>query len=213
MKLTHMSAFFATALLLPINSAIAFEKCDGLDEKKIAKCEKKETKRIDKLRATTTPFVPSTLGADFAGLDSENPFDMDDFYLGMSDTGIEPIDDLLNEVAKVQAAVKMAKYVGYLNKNGDSAKAQQYAKPTLDALMDLQNAKDGIMEKLAGLQKDPAALVSSPMEIPKAASSLASIAGQIPQVFADLPGAITSVKPLAEGAAGGAIDGAMPSLP
>lgn len=213
MKLTHLSAFFATALLLPVNSAMAFEKCEGLDEKKIEKCEKKETKRIDKLRKTTTPFVPSKLGPDFASLDSENPFDMDSFYLGMSDTGIEPIDELLNEVAKIQAAVKMAKYVGYLNKNGEGDKAQKYAKPTLDALMELQNAQDGLMEKVQGLQSDPAALVSSPTQIPKAVSSLTSILGQIPQVFADIPGAISAVKPLASGAAAGAIEGAVPDMP
>jgi hypothetical protein len=214
MKFKLVSLVLATAFALPLipNTAFAYEKCMGLEEKDFEKCEKKEAKRIGKLRSSTTAFVPSALGDGFSGLDATNPFDSDDWYLGTVETGIEKVDVVINEVVKVQAAVKMAKYVSWEFNNGDKDKATSYAKPTLDALMNLQNAQADIQGKVDELKSTPPTeLVDDPSQALKAigaVKNLVSVGAQIPSTFADIPGAITSVKPIAAGMGGDAVENA-----
>jgi len=60
-----------------------------------------------------------------------------------------------------------------------------------------------------GLAKDPAALASSPMEIPKALGAIAGTVPTLAKMIGDLPGAITALKSIAGGAAGAAVGGAL----
>ncbi|MEC8422707.1 MAG: hypothetical protein VX000_02955, partial [Myxococcota bacterium] len=118
------TALLGFALLAPASmyatDAAAFAKCDKMeDDKKKAKCEKKMTKTITKLRAKTTPMVPSSLNKGFASIDGEdaNPFNTDDYYTpAYEPLQIEAVDQVLGGIARINGALTMATYIGQLNK-------------------------------------------------------------------------------------------------
>jgi len=204
-----------STLVVPSLASAQDDLCDGLEGKKLEKCEKKRTKQLEKLRAKTEPFQPSKLSPKFESLDGEdvNPLNMDKYYVGVSDTGIKPVNDVLEEVLKVSAAVKMGKYVGELQKNGETEKAKELAGPTMEVLVSLKDSKDDIMASIEKLTSTPPTeLVESPadaMKVPKALGAVTSAAGQIPQLFTDLPNVLAAVTPLAKAGAGAGVDGAM----
>jgi len=204
-----------STLVLPSMASAQDDLCDGLEGKKLEKCETKRKKNLDKLRAKTTPFKPSKLSPKFESLDGDdvNPLNMDKYYVGVPDTGIAPVNDVLMQVMRVNAAVKMGKYVGELEKSGDTAKAKELAGPTVEVLMSLKDAKDDIMASVQKLTSTPPTeLVESPadaLKVPKALGAVTSAAGQIPQLFTDLPNVIKSIDGLAKAGGGAALDGAM----
>jgi len=207
----------AFALATSVAPSIAFAQdsddlCAGLEGKKLDKCEDKKRKQLEKVRAKTTPFKPSKLSPKFAELDGDdvNPFNMDKYYVGVSESGIAPIDEVVVQVMRVQAAVTMASYVGELNKSGDKDKAAELAIPTIEVLQSLKDAVKDIQsaaEKV--ISTPPTELVESPadaMKVPKALGSLTSAAGQLPQLATDLPNALAAIGPLAGAAGNGAMD-------
>lgn len=211
------TALLGFALLLPVATfsadALAFEKCDAMDDEKAkAKCEKKETKRVAKLRKKTTPLKPSAISDKFASLDADdkNPFNMDDYYLGTSETGIKPLDELVASVNRIQGAVAMAGYVGKLNKDGDKDTAKALASDLLPVLKDMKTEVDAIKAKVNEIKADPASLVKdNPAAALKIPGAIGPVATQLPQTIAALPKAISAIGPIAAGAAGAAAEGAM----
>lgn len=206
------------ALLVPASTfsaeAFAYAKCDSLDdEKSKAKCEKKEAKRISKLRAKTTPYVPSTLTADLSNLDGEdaNPFNMDDYYTpSYEPLGIEAVDQVLGGVNRIDAALTMANYVGALNKEGKTDEAKALASALLPELIKMKDDIQAIKEGVEKIKADPASLVKdNPMLAPKVVGGAASALGALPGLITNLPKALSAVQPLAGGAAGAAIDAGM----
>jgi hypothetical protein len=186
--------------------------CAGLEGKKLDKCEDKRRKQLEKVRSKTTPFQPSKLSPKFASLDGDdvNPFNMDKYYIGVADTGIAPVNEVVEQVMRVQAAVRMASYVGELHKNGDKEKAAELAIPTVEVLASL---KDAVQDIQAAAEKviatPPQELVESPadaLKVPKAVGVLSAAVGQLPQLASDLPNAISALGPLTGAAAAGAVD-------
>lgn len=209
-----MSKFFAIiafAVALPLSTpAHAYIKCDKKeDPKKKKKCEKNMAKSLAKQRANTTPYAPSNLGSAFADLDGDNnPFNSDDFYLGERTTGIKKVDEFTAQVNKVAATVRMAKYIGHLNKT-DSATAATLGGALLPELIALKDEAPKLVEEAQKLVGEAATLVENPMDAPKAIKALGGAAGTIGKAVGDIPGAITALKPIAGGAAAGAISGAV----
>jgi hypothetical protein len=211
MSMSKYLAILGLVLALPMsNPAHAFIKCDKMDDKAKKKCEKSAQKALDKQRKNTDPYQPSVLGSEFASLDAEdkNPFNSDDFYLGTKSTGITAVDEFTAEVNLAAATVRMARYVGHLQKS-DAAAASSLGGTLLPKLIALKDALPKIQEKGLGLAKDPKALVSSPMEIPKAIAAVAGTVPTLAKMIGDLPGAIIAVKSIAGGAAGAAVEGAI----
>jgi len=204
-----------STLIVPSIAAAQDDLCDGLEGKKLEKCEAKKVKALEKLRSKTTPFKPSKLSDKFADLDGDdvNPLNMDKYYVGVAETGIAPVDDVLVQVMRVNAAVQMGKYVGELEKNGESDKAKALAGPTVEILMQLKDAKDDIMGSVQKLTSTPPTeLVDNPadaLKVPKALGAVTSAAGQLPKLFTDLPNVMAAVVPLAKAGGGAALDGAM----
>ena len=205
-----MSKFFAIvafAVALPMsNPAHAYIKCDKKEDAKAKKkCEKNMDKSLAKQRANTTPYTPSTLGKAFSDLDGDNnPFNSDDFYFGEKNTGIKQVDAFTAKVNKVAATVKMAKYIGHLNKS-DAAAATKLGGAILPELIKLKDEAPALVEEAQKLVGEAATLVENPMDAPKALKALTGAGATIGKAVGDIPGAIAAVKPIAGGAAAGAI--------
>lgn len=194
--------------LLAISAAFASfddDLCAGLDGNRLERCETKRRGRVDNLRASTVAFLPSQLHDSLTGMDRENPFDSDRFYLGTVETGIDEVDNVLTEVVRVQAAVRMARYVGALYAEGEVDMARQYATPTLQALISLKDTRANLLEDISGLRtvkprdlikgdnpRDPQAL----LEAGKSITQIARVTAQTTRAFADLPGAIAALRPI-----------------
>jgi len=209
--MTKLFAILALAIAIPMsNPAHAFIKCDKMDDaKKQKKCEKNTAKSLAKQRANSTAYAPSNLGEAFAGLDGDdNPFNSDDFYLGESTSGIKKVDAFSAQVNQVAATVRMAKYVGHLNKT-DAAAAAKLGGALLPKLIALKDEAPKIVEEGQALVGDAANLVESPMDVPKALKALGGSVATVTKAVGDLPGAITAIQPIAGGAAASAISGAM----
>lgn len=211
--LSMMALAFATTALPGVAFADdAADLCAGLEGKKLEKCEAKRVKQLEKLRANTTPFQPSKLHEKFSSLDADdaNPFNMDKYYVGVTDTGIGKVDEVVAQVMRVQAAVKMASYVGELNEAGEKDKAAELAIPTIEVLASL---KDAVKDIQAAAQEvaatPPTELVENPadaLKVPKAVGALTAAAGSLTQLANDLPNALAAVQPLAGAAAQGAVE-------
>ena len=177
------TALLGFALLAPVSlyatDAAAFAKCDAMeDAKKQAKCEKKESKRIAKLRAKTTPLAPSAVNAGLASLDAEdaNPFNMDDYYVpAYEPLNIENVDKVLGGVNRIDAALTMANYIGQLNKDGKTDEAKTLATALLPELVKMKDDIKGIKEGIEAIKADPASVVKdNPMAAPKVVSGATS---------------------------------------
>jgi hypothetical protein len=211
------TALLGFALLAPVSmyatDAAAFAKCDAMeDAKKQGKCEKKETKRVSKLRAKTTPMAPSALNAGLSSLDAEaaNPFNMDDYYTAAYEPmGIENVDKVLGGVSKIDAALKMANYIGTLHKDGKKDEAKTLASALLPELVKLKDEVKGIKEGIEGIKADPDSLAKDDkMKGLAIAKGAVAAAAQLPSLISDLPKAVSAIKPLAGGAAGAAVNAA-----
>jgi hypothetical protein len=206
------------ALLIPASTysvdAMAYAKCDKMDDdKKKAKCEKKEGKRISKLRAKTTPFVPSSLTDKFSSLDAEdaNPFNTDNYYTpSYEPLGVEAADMVFGGVSRIEAALTMATYVGALSKEGKTDEAKALATDLLPELVKLKDEIQNIKTGVEKIKADPAALAKdNPMLVPKIVGGAGAALAKLPGIISDLPKALSAVKPLAAGAAGAAAGAAM----
>ena len=211
------TALLGFALLAPVSlyatDAAAFAKCDAMeDDKSKGKCEKKETKRIGKLRAKTTPLAPSTLNDGLSGLDGEdaNPFNMDDYYTpAYVPLEIAAVDSVLGGVNRINGALTMATYIGKLNKDGKTDEAKTLATALLPELVKMKDDIKSIKEGVEKIKADPKSLVTeNPMALPKVLSGTATALGQLPGMISDLPKAVSAIKPLAGGAAGAAVNAA-----
>jgi hypothetical protein len=211
------TALLGFALLAPVSlyatDAAAFAKCDAMDdEKKAAKCEKKETKRISKLRAKTTPLAPSSLNDGLSSLDAEdaNPFNMDDYYTpAYEPLNIEAVDQVLGGVNRINGALTMANYIGQLNKDGKTDEAKALATALLPELVKMKDDIKGIKEGVEKIKADPSALVKeNPMAAPKVVAGAGQALAQLPGMITDLPKAVSAIQPLAGGAAGAAVNAA-----
>lgn len=210
------TALLGFALLAPAamfsTDAAAYAKCDKMDdEKKKAKCEKKEGKRISKLRAKTTPYVPSTLNDGLSSLDGEdaNPFNMDDYYTPSYEPfGNENVDKVLGGVNKIDAALTMASYIGKLHKEGKSDEATKLASALLPELMKLKGEVEAIKKGIDGIKADPASVASDPMQVPAILKGTGAAAAALPGLITELPKAVSAVTPLAKGAAAAGVNAA-----
>ena len=206
------SALLGFALLLPA-SAFAqdadFVKCAGEeDEKTKTKCNAKEAKRVAKARTASTLYKPSMLSEKFAALDDDakNPFNQDSFYVGVIATGSKDVDAVLASVAKIDGAITMASYIGYLNKSGKADEAKALAGDLIPVLTKLKDEVKTIKESIDKIKANPAAVAANPMDVPKIAKAIVPALATVVGATAELPKALGAVKPLAGGAAGAAVD-------
>ena len=198
-------AFVAVPAAIPSTADAGEYQCCAHhdDAKKQKKCNKSHDKYLSKNKSSTKAYKPSKISPQLAELDekAKNPFATDDWYFGTSKVGAKPIDNLLGEVDRAVALIKMARYIGYLDKNGESAQAAKLAKvvaPELVALKDilptLQQKASKVQSRLPDIiQKNPSIALQAPGIIKDVITDLATITK-------DLPGAIKAIKPLAKGA-------------
>ncbi len=121
--------------------------------------------------------------------------------------GVESVDALLGEVDKAMATVKMAKYVGYIHKNGDKEEAVKLAGIILPDLIALKDIVPTMKEKVAAVQADiPNIAKDNPKAALAAPKALAGALTNIGKLPGDLAGAVKAVTPLAKGSAAAAKD-------
>lgn len=203
----------STTLAAP---ALAFEgpeeRCKYMTGKKLEKCEARQVKRLARLRANTRPFQPSMIHKDLARFDATeaNPLNSDAFYVGYRKTGIDEVDVVLMDATRVIATVKMAAWVGKLNRDGKKKEAAQVAAVLLPELIKLKDSIPRIQQNVEQIIANPAALVAddpiAALGIPRA---LGSVVGQLPRALSELPKTIGAVEPLARGAAAAGVNRAL----
>jgi hypothetical protein len=210
MAVSRLSLVFGAALLGFASNAFAFEKCDAeTDAKKKEKCEATEAKQVAKLRKSTTPFKPSALDAKFAALDGDdkNPFNQDDYYVGNIETGSKSFDELAGSVARINAALTMARYADSLAKAGKNDEAKAIAADLIPVLAKLKDDVKAIKESIDKVKADPAAIVKdNPMALPKVAKALPGLLTTVVDAATGIPAAIKSVDTLAKGAGAAAVE-------
>lgn len=174
------------------------------DDKKRAKCNKNHAKYLKKNQSKTEPLKPSAISDKLADWDAEgkNPFATDDWYFGTMESGIESVDSLTTEVYKAAGAIKMARYVGYLHKNGDQEEAVKLAGILLPELVNLKEIANTMKEKVAAVQGE---LAKDPKQLLQAKPAL-GVLTVVPKLPADLAGAMKAVTPLAKGSGAAAKD-------
>ena len=115
--------------------------------------------------------------------------------------GAKPIDSLLAEVDRAAALIKMARYIGYLDKNGQKDEAAKLAKVVAPELKALKDLVPTIKQKATNVQsKLPKIIEKNPTIALKAPKVVTSIISDLATITKDLPGAIKAVVPLAKGA-------------
>lgn len=213
MKLAVAGLVFLFSASAISTDAHAYVKCDAEeDEAKKAKCEGKEAKRIAKLRSKTTPFKPSALSAAYAGMDADdkNIFNMDDWYVPTYETGVKDVDTLLGSVSRIDAALTMAAYIGKLNKDGKADEAKALAKDLLPELKKMKDDVKAITDSINKIKADPKSVVASnPAALPKVLGALGTATTTLPALVAEIPKALGAIGPIAGGAAGAAVEGAV----
>ena len=209
--MSKIFAVLAFAIALPMsNPAHAYIKCDEMaDAKKKKKCEKNMSKSIAKARKNTKAIAPSALGESFGYLDSDNPLDTDDWYVGVGKIGVKKVDRLNKKVAKIAATVKLAKYAAHLNKTDKEAAAKLGGK-LLPELVKLEQTAPEVLSSVQSLASNPQALLSAnPSAALKIPGALAKTVTTATKAVADLPGAIGAITPIAKGAGDAAIGSAV----
>jgi len=210
------SSLFALALLFPATAfaedapAPDFVECADKPEGEKAKCNAKAAKAVGKARAASTLYKPSALSDKFAGLDEDakNPFNLDSFYVGVTETGSKDVDAVLASVAKIDGAIAMAYYIGYLSKTGKSDDAKALATDLIPVLTKLGDDVKAIKESIDKIQANPTAVASSPAAVPKIVKALGPAAVTVGGAAAELPKALGAIQPIAAGAAGAAVEAA-----
>ena len=208
--LLGLGLFFSSAAFAE-DAKPDFVKCEGeTDEKKKDKCNATEAKRVAKARGNSTLFKPSMLSEKFAGLDEDakNPFNQDSFYVGTIATGSKDVDAVLTSVAKIDGAITMASYIGYLNKTGKSDEAKALATDLIPVLTKLGDDVKAIKESIDKIKANPAAVAANPAAVPKIVKALGPALVTVGGAAAELPKALGAIKPIAAGAAGAAVEAA-----
>lgn len=214
--MTLKSSLFALALLFPATAfaedapAPDFVKCADKPDGEREKCNAKAAKAVGKARAASTLYKPSMLSDKFAGLDEDakNPFNQDSFYVGVIETGSKDVDAMLASVAKIDGAITMASYIGYLSKTGKSDEAKALASDLIPVLTKLGDDVKAIKESIDKIKANPAAVASSPAAVPKIVKALGPALVTVGGAAAELPKALGAIKPIAAGAAGAAVEAA-----
>ena len=198
-------ALFAIPAVVPTTADAAdYQSCSHhSDAKKKKKCNKAQDKYLSRNKSGTKPFKPSKISEALAEYDekTKNPFATDDWYLGVKKVGAKPIDNLVGEIDRAVALIKMARYVGYLDKNGEKAEAAKLAKVIVPELVALKDLVPTLQDKVGKVQaKLPKIIEKNPSIALKAPGILKDLLVDIATITKDLPGAIKAVKPLAKGA-------------
>lgn len=208
--LLGLGLFFSSAAFAEEAKA-DFVKCEKeTDEKKKEKCNATEAKRVAKARTNSTLFKPSMLSDKFAGLDEDakNPFNQDSFYVGTIATGSKDVDAVLASVAKIDGAITMASYIGYLNKTGKGDEAKALATDLIPVLTKLGEEIKTIQESINKIKANPAAVAANPMDVPKIAKAIVPALATVVGAVTELPKAAGALKPIASGAGAAAVDAA-----
>lgn len=209
--LLGLGLFFSSAAFAEDAPKPDFVKCEKeTDEKKKEKCNATEAKRVAKARGNSTLFKPSMLSDKFAGLDDDakNPFNQDSFYVGTIATGSKDVDAVLTSVAKIDGAITMASYIGYLNKTGKGDEAKALATDLIPVLTKLGEEIKTIQESINKIKANPAAVAANPMDVPKIAKAIVPALATVVGAVTELPKAAGALKPIASGAGAAAMDAA-----
>ena len=172
------------------------------DDARKKKCNKAQDKYLAKNKKNTKPFKPSKISPELAHLDEkeQNPFATDDWYLGTQKVGAKPIDNLLGEVDRAVALIKMARYIGYLNQNGQKDEAVKLAKVVAPELRALKDLVPTLKQKASNVQsKLPKIIEKNPSVALKAPGIVKNLLADIATITKDLPGALKAIGPLAKG--------------
>lgn len=214
-NIKHIS--LALAFLVPsfayspvANAGAEYASCSHKeDDDKRKKCNDKHAKYLKKQKKKTEPLLPSAISDKFGDLDGadKNPFATDDWYYGTVTTGIKSLDELTGEIYKAAGAIKMARYIGWLNKNGQKEEAVKLAQSLLPELVALKDIVPTLQGKVDAVKAE---ITADPKLALKAKPAL-GVLTVIPTLAKDLPGALKAIGPLAKGAAGAAVDMAVDS--
>lgn len=104
-------------------------------------------------------------------------------------------------MAKAQALIKMANYVGYIHRAGEKDEAKELAGIILPDLIKLKDIVPTLQEKLGALQAElPNVAKSNPKLLLPATKAVGQTVAALGKVPGELPGAMKAVVPLAKGA-------------
>ncbi len=208
--MVNLRSFFGAIALSSISAAIPltadageYQSCSHHDDAaRKKKCNKAQDKYLAKNKKGTKPYKPSKISPQLAHLDEkdQNPFATDDWYLGTQKVGAKPIDNLLGEVDRAVALIKMSRYIGYLNSNGQKDEAVKLAKVVAPELKALKDLVPTLKQKASNVQsKLPKIIEKNPAIALKAPGIVKNLLADIATITKDLPGAVKAVGPLAKG--------------
>ena len=190
--MARLSSAFLLGLALAVATPAALAFADSPEK---AQDDSKQRRRG---RDRSEPFLPSAVGADFAGLDANNPFALEAYAVRWTPTGIESVDEFLSAVTRIEGVLALSQYYADMVSNGDSAIE------TIGALNALRGLLTNLPNDITGLQAQGEQMISNlPNEL-AANPALAMRAGGIINGVRD---AVSSL-----GSAGGRIDNVIASV-
>jgi hypothetical protein len=190
-------ARLSSALLLGLALAVATPAALAFaDSTEKAQDDSKQRRRGGRDRSE--PFLPSAVGADFAGLDANNPFALEAYSVRWTPTEIESVDEFLSAVTRVEGILALSQYYSDLVAGGDSAIE------TIGALNALRGLLTNLPNDITGLQAQGEQLIS---DLPAELASDPALAMRSGGIVNGVRDAVSSL-----GSAGGRIDDVIASV-
>jgi len=145
-------------------------------------------------------FRPSGLAKGLGMLDASNPLSNPRYYTPKpKKIGVQRVDRLSREVAKIDAAVNLGKYATDLQAQGKVAEAAQVAAVLAPVMVGLGSSVDTISKDVIKLAKNPKEAVGNDIiKIPQAAIALGSLAKDVPGLAKDLASLTVEVGAIAK---------------
>ena len=195
MRTLAACAVMTVFLTAPVAADAAEGSCEGLSGKELKACKKKQ-----KELASTTPYVPSDLGAPFKSWDGEaNPYNTDPYSVRVKPSGFSEVDEYLGKVWRVQAIVAGSKYVVDQAQAGDK-EAIAMSPEIMDLLIEVPEILNGLKDESSQLVSNLTDILQGPdaLKIPKVTASILDASGAALATAGDVPKLLKSLESLAK---------------
>ena len=196
----RLSSALLVGLALAVATPAAFAFADATEK---AQDDSKQRRR-NRDRERGEPFLPSAVGADFAGLDANNPFALEAYSVRWSPTGIDSVDTFLSAVTRIEGILALSQYYADMVSNGDSAIE------TIGALNALRGLLTSLPNDITGLQQQGQQMIANlPNELaadPRLALRAGGIINGVRDAVSSLGGAAGRIDNVIAGTAGTVVD-------